>query len=56
MVDLANAYWGLEPWNIMFEENYYSKLLLRGIPTPNTVVILSQEDRVKYRKEKFGIN
>ena len=56
MVDLANAYWGLEPWNVMFEENYYDKLLLKGIPIPNTAVILSQEDRVKYRKEKFGIN
>jgi hypothetical protein len=55
MVDLANAYWGLQPWNVMFEENYYDKLLLSGITIPNTAIILSQDERTKYRREKFGI-
>ena len=55
MVDLANVYWGLQPWNVMFEEDYYDKLLLKGIAVPNTAIILSQDERTKYRREKFGI-
>ena len=55
MTDLANAYWGLEPWNVLYEENYYDKILLKGISRPNTVLILNQVDRQKYRQEKFGI-
>jgi hypothetical protein len=56
MVDLANGYWGLQPWNVMFEENYYDKLLLKDIPRPATALVLSQAERIKYRKEKFGID
>jgi hypothetical protein len=53
--DLANAYWGLVPWNIMYDENYYDELLLKGVTRPITVIVLTETDRIKYRKEKFGI-
>ncbi len=55
MKDLANAYWGLTPWNVMFDENYYDKLLLLGITRPSNVLILNQRDKIKYRREMFGI-
>ena len=56
MADLANAYWGFQPWNVMYEEDYYDKLLLQGVIKPTTVLILNQSERLKYRREKFGIN
>jgi hypothetical protein len=56
MADLAKAYWGLIPWNVMYDEYYYDKILLKGIKRPNSGIILSHEDRLKYRKEKFGIS
>jgi hypothetical protein len=55
MTDLANVYWGLEPWNVMYEEDYYDELLLKNVVRPVTAVVLSQDERTKYRMEKFGI-
>ena len=55
LTDLANAYWGLMPWNVLYEEDYYDKILLKGITRPNGVLILNPTDRQKYRQEKFGI-
>ncbi len=56
MADLAKGYWGLIPWNVMYDECYYDKILLKGIKRPDSAVVLSHEDRLKYRKEKFGIS
>jgi hypothetical protein len=55
MTDLAEAYWGLTPWNVMYEETYYDKILLKGVKRPNTALVLNQAERQKYRQEKFGI-
>ena len=55
MTDLADAYWGLTPWNVLYDENYYDKILLKGITRPNAALILNPTDRQKYRQEKFGI-
>jgi hypothetical protein len=56
MVDLANAYWGLQPWNVLYKEDYYDSLLLKEVLRPNAAVILDQSKRAKFRKDKFGID
>lgn len=53
---LCNAYYGLEPWNILYEDTYYDKMLLKGIDRPQRVILLDKEARNKYRLEHFGIN
>ena len=55
MKDLANAWYGLLPWNVLFDPNYYEKQLLKGVSQPSTVLILNDDDRNRYRKEQFGI-
>ncbi|QNA42701.1 Imm26 family immunity protein [Lacibacter sediminis] len=55
MTDLANAYWGLEPWNVMYREDYYDQLLLKGLTRPKTAHVLNEADRKTFRKEKFGV-
>lgn len=54
MHDLANAYFGLEPYNVLYKENYYDDYLQPNIKRPKNVLWLSQEDRKKYRKEKYN--
>jgi hypothetical protein len=56
MADLANAYWGLEPWNVMYEEDYYDKMLMKKLTRPKTALVLNEAERKRYRKEKFGID
>lgn len=53
---LCNAYYGLEPWNILYEDTYYDKMLLKGIERPQRVILLDKDARNKYRLEHFGIN
>jgi hypothetical protein len=53
---IANAYYGLEPWNVMANENYFADFLLPEIPRPKNVIILNHLERIKYRKEKFNID
>ncbi|MBS1511610.1 MAG: hypothetical protein JST86_12260 [Bacteroidetes bacterium] len=55
MTDLANAYWGLKPWNVMYREDYYDQLLLKGLSRPNTAHVLNEADRKEFRKENFGV-
>jgi hypothetical protein len=55
MTDLANAYWGLTPWNALYNEDYYDKMLLKNVSRPATASILNLADRQKYRREKYGI-
>ncbi|SIS39805.1 Immunity protein 26 [Chryseobacterium joostei] len=53
---LANVYFGLEPYNVMFKENYYDDFWQPNIQRPQHIIWLSDEEREKYRKEKFNIN
>jgi hypothetical protein len=55
MTDLANAYWGLEPWNVLYREGYYDELLLKGLTRPKTANVLNEADRKAFRKGKFGV-
>jgi len=56
MLRLCNAYYGLEPWNILYEDTYYDKMLLKGVERPLRVILLDKAARNKYRLEHFGIN
>lgn len=55
MTDLADAYFGLQPWNVMYDEDYYDKMLLKGLSRPGTALVLNETERQKYRQEKLGI-
>lgn len=51
--DLANAYFGLVPWNgEYYREDYLDELLMPGIQMPNTRWILGPEERRAYRLER----
>ncbi len=51
--NLANAYFGLVPWNgEYFREDYLDKLLMPGIEMPDTCWILNPEERRAYRLER----
>lgn len=51
--ELANAYFGLIPWNgKYYREDYLDKLLMSGIQMPNTCWILDPEERRAYRLER----
>jgi len=54
MTDLADVYFGLQPWNVMYDEDCYDKMLLKGLSRPNTAIVLSEAERQKYRQEKLG--
>lgn len=56
LLNLCNAYYGLEPWNALYDATYYDKMLLDGIKRPKTVLLLDEKERNKYRLEHFGIN
>ena len=56
LLNLCNAYYGLEPWNVLYKDTYYDEMLLQGIGRPATILILDREARNKYRLENFGIN
>ncbi|MEL0653301.1 hypothetical protein V6246_17910 [Algibacter sp. TI.3.09] len=47
---LANVYFGLKPWNIM-GDYYYGRYFLPEIERPENTIWLSDEEKVKYRKE-----
>ncbi len=55
LTDLAEAYWGLTPWNTLYKEDYYDKMLLKNISRPVTANILNALDRRQYRLDKYGI-
>jgi hypothetical protein len=56
LLNLCNAYYGLEPWNVLYDATYYDKMLFGGIKRPKTVLLLDEKERNKYRLEHFGIN
>lgn len=53
---LCNAYYGLEPWNVMYKDTYYDEMLLKGVERPQRIVLLDKDARNKYRLEHFGID
>ena len=53
---LCNAYYGLEPWNVMYKDTYYDEMLLKGVERPQRVILLDKDARNKYRLEHFGID
>jgi len=56
MTDLADVYFGLQPWNVMYDKDYYDMMLLKGVTRPNTASVLTDSERRKYRQEKLGID
>jgi len=55
LTDLANAYWGLTPWNTLYKEDYYDKILLKNISRPLTAKVLNSADRKQFRLDNYGI-
>ena len=56
MDELANAYFGLVPYNVMYKDNYYDEYFQPNIERPKNILWLDKEARNKYRLEHFGIN
>lgn len=52
----CNAYYGLEPWNVLYKDTYYDEMLLKGVERPQRIVLLDKDARNKYRLEHFGID
>jgi hypothetical protein len=55
LTNLANAFWGLTPWNTLHKQDYYDNMLLKNISRPETANILSAVERKQYRFTKYGI-
>jgi hypothetical protein len=56
MCKLANVYFGLEPYNVKYREDYYDYYFQPKIGRPKNVIWLNKEERNKYRLEHFGVN
>jgi hypothetical protein len=56
MDNLANVYFGIEPYNVMADEYYYDDYWQPNIKRPEDVLWLNREERIKYRREKFNID
>ena len=54
--DLANVFFGLEPYNVMFKKDYYDSFLQPEIERPKSIIWLNNEERNKYRREKSKID
>ncbi|MGG3572860.1 Imm26 family immunity protein [Bacillus gobiensis] len=50
--DLANAFYGVTPWNVFAEEDYFDQILLPTVKRPSTAKVLSLSERNLYRKER----
>jgi hypothetical protein len=50
--DLANAYYGVTPWNVFAEEDFFDQILLPAVKRPSTAKVLSSSERRHYRKER----
>ena len=56
MSELANTYFGLVPYNVMYKENYYDEYLQPNIERPKNILWLNKKERNEYRLECFGVN
>jgi hypothetical protein len=50
--DLANAYYGIIPWNVSADEDFYDRILLPTVKRPSTAKVLSFSERNLYRKDR----
>lgn len=50
--DLANAFYGVTPWNVFAEEDFFDQVLLPTVIRSATAKILSSAERNLYRKER----
>lgn len=50
--DLANAFYGVTPWNVFAEEDQFDQILLPQVKRPSTAKVLSLSERNLYREEK----
>ncbi|MEH7349357.1 hypothetical protein [Gottfriedia acidiceleris] len=53
--DLAEAYFGIQPWNVMYDEDDYDQLLLPSVTRPSAAIILSPIERERYRIEVLNV-
>ena len=56
LANLANAYFGLIPYNVYYKDNYYDAYFQPDIERPQNILWLNEEERKKYRREKFKID
>ncbi|WP_137791957.1 Imm26 family immunity protein [Bacillus sp. E(2018)] len=50
--DLANAFYGVTPWNAFADEDFFDEILLSTVKRPSTAKVLSSSERNLYRKQK----
>ena len=48
---LLNAWYGLEPWNVSYNENYFDERLAPGVTRPDSAVVLSPSERELHRAQ-----
>ncbi len=53
--DFLSAYHGLAPWNVMYKEDFWDKYLNAGKSAPSSILVLSSQERDKYRLEVMGV-
>lgn len=49
--EFLSAYHGMAPWNIWKDPDYLDQLLFDGVRRPGTAIILSEAERIAYRRE-----
>lgn len=54
--ELANVFFGLEPYNVLYNKNYFDEFLQPNIERPKNIIWLTDEERNKYRREKLKID
>jgi hypothetical protein len=50
--ELANVFYGVTPWNVFAEEDFFDEILLPTVKRPLTAKVLSSYERNLYRKKK----
>ena len=51
-MDLAEAYYGLIPWNVYADEKELDKMLMKGVRRPRSAKVLKRKECKQYRMEK----
>lgn len=49
---LANAFFGVTPWNVFAKEDFFDELLMPNVSRPENAKVLSTHDRKLYQEEK----
>ncbi|MFC7371592.1 Imm26 family immunity protein [Fictibacillus iocasae] len=50
--DLANAFFGVTPWNVSADEDFFDEILLPSVKRRSTAIVLSSTKRTLYRREQ----